>query len=247
MKKLGQVILVIISLGLLALFERQDSQNSSNTSLIQKSDSQRSRKALPDYNTARSVFWKKLYNGRVNSLYCGESFNSSQRRGYNVEHVFPMSWVTSSIKCGKRKECRNNSSDFNHVEADLHNLYPARVDVNQERSSFAFGMVGGEKREFGRCDFEVDYRARFAEPSEQVRGEVARAMFYMAYQYRGLGLKLFDKQSALLLRWHEQDPPSDEELRRNRVIENIQGNRNLFIDNPQRLTEMVRQGYFRQR
>lgn len=257
MKKLGQLALVIVGLALLAIYQQQAPQNASmgSSSVSGKtagSSKQNirpysSRKSLPDYETARSVFWKKLYSGKVDSLYCRESFQSSQRRGYNVEHVFPMSWVTSSIKCGKRKQCRTNSPEFNQVEADLHNLYPARADVNQERSSFAFGMVGGEKREFGRCDFEVDYRARFAEPAEQVRGEVARAMFYMAYQYRDLGLKLFDKQSALLLRWHEQDPPSAEELRRNGVIERIQGNRNPFIDDPQRLSQMVKQGYFRQR
>ncbi len=187
---------------------------------------------LKDYETARQVFWSKVYSGQVTSLYCGERFNSKQRRGYNVEHVFPMSWVTSAVKCGKRKQCRRNSDVFNRIEADLHNLYPARVDVNKERSSFRFGMVGGEPRKFGRCDFEVDYRARAAEPSPTVRGDVARSMMYMAYQYRHVGVKLFDRQAQLMLDWHKADPPSNQEKARNSKIEKIQGNRNPFIDKP---------------
>ncbi len=200
---------------------------------------------IVDYETARKLFWKQLYPGKVQSLYCGELFHGSQRRGYNVEHVFPMSWATNGLKCGKRKQCRQRSSTFNHIEADLHNLFPARVDVNKERSSHRFGIVSGEKREFGTCDFEVDYRARVAEPAESVRGDVARAMFYMAYRYREHGLVIFDKQAKLLIKWHQADPPSVEEKRRNQVIERIQGNRNHFIDAPDELLRLYRQGLFR--
>jgi len=206
-----------------------------------------SKTTLKDYETARKVFWDRLYKGRVNSLYCDESFISYERQGYNVEHVFPMSWVASSMKCGKRKQCRKSSADFNGVEADLHNLFPARADVNKERSSYAFGIVNGEKREFGRCDFEINYRSRLAEPAEAVRGDVARAMFYMAFEYRKFGLKLFDKQRKVLYDWHLKDPPSPEEIRRNDVIEGIQGNRNPFVDDPNELSRLIKANYFKSR
>ncbi len=201
--------------------------------------------SLVDYETARRLFWSKLYNGQVTSLYCGDEFSSRSRRGYNVEHVFPMSWATNGLNCGKRKQCRQRSKDFNQIEGDLHNLFPARVNVNKERSSYRFGIVSGEKREFGRCDFEVDYRARAVEPSEAVRGDVARAMFYMAHQYKNKGLKLFNKQAALLLTWHKLDAPSAEERRRNDVIETLQGNRNPFIDEPKLLNSLYHDGAFR--
>jgi len=202
---------------------------------------------LANYEIARKAFWRSLYPGRVNSLYCGEVFNSAQRRGYNVEHVFPMSWATNGLQCGNRKQCRQNSAEFNRIEADLHNLYPARVDINKERSSYRFGIVNGEKRAFGRCDFEVDYRARAVEPTEAVRGEVARTMFYMAYRYKDQGLVLFDKQASLLIKWHQNDPPNKEEARRNNVIEQLQGNRNPFVDEPERLNKLYHQGYFSRR
>jgi deoxyribonuclease-1 len=43
------------------------------------------------------------------------------------------------------------------MEADLHNLFPARAGTNGARSNFTFGEVANEPREFGlQCDFEID-------------------------------------------------------------------------------------------
>ncbi|MBX2851779.1 MAG: endonuclease [Phycisphaeraceae bacterium] len=38
---------------------------------------------------------------------------------------------------------------------------------------------------------------------------------------------------STLLRWHEQDPPDDAERRRNDIVEQLQGNRNPFVDRPE--------------
>lgn len=198
-----------------------------------------------DYALARSQFWRHVYPQDGVTLYCQQPFQTDARGGVNIEHVFPMSWATSALKCGKRKQCRVNSAEFNMIESDMHNLFPSRSDVNQARSSFRFGEVRGEKREFGRqCDFEVDSRARVAEPTPAVRGEVARAMFYMTYQYHDQGLLIFKKQARLLIEWHRADPPSDAERRRNDIIAKIQGNRNPFIDRPDYLEQLYREGYF---
>lgn len=202
-------------------------------------------KALKDYKTARPLLWKKVYPQGGKTLYCQQSFNSQKRNGFNVEHVFPMSWATNGLQCGKRKQCRASSKEFNVIEADLHNLYPSREDVNKDRSSYRFGLVRGESRHYGKsCDFEVSQRARVAEPSPSQRGEVARAMFYMAHTYKKHGLILFKKQADLLAKWHQVDPPSAEERRRNDVIEKIQGNRNIFIDQPSELTRLMDAGEF---
>lgn len=200
---------------------------------------------LRTYEKARSSFWRNLYPLDGQTLYCRQPFQTNQRDGVNVEHVFPMSWATRALNCGKRKQCRNNSELFNLIEADLHNLYPARSDVNQDRSSFRFGEIQGERRAYGKqCDFEVDPRARVAEPAPEVRGEVARSMFYMAYQYKEQGLEIFKKQALMLAKWHKSDPPSAAERRRNDIIEKLQGNRNPFIDQPERLDELIKNGEF---
>jgi deoxyribonuclease-1 len=201
--------------------------------------------AIVDYDSSRPLLWSSVYPSGGETLYCGERFDSQYRRGYSVEHVFPMSWATKGLNCGTRKQCRARSKEFNHIEADLHNLYPSRSDVNQDRSSYRFGNVSGEQRRYGNeCDFEVSERNRVAEPASNRRGEVARAMFYMADRYKADGLVLFKKQVLLLERWHRTDPPSNEERRRNNVIEGLQGNRNLFIDTPDKVHQLIKAGYF---
>ena len=198
---------------------------------------------IKDYKTARYLLWERVYKDGGQTLYCREPFSERRGRGINVEHVFPMSWVTNALNCGTRSACRRNSATFNRIEADLHNLHPSRTDVNKDRSSYRFGLVKGEARRYGAlCDFEVNQRSRVAEPAAEIRGDIARAMFYMADKYSGQGLVLYAKQAKLLYRWHQNDPPDAEEARRNRVIEKIQGNRNVFVDVPAKLDAFVENG-----
>jgi deoxyribonuclease-1 len=187
---------------------------------------------IADYEEARLLFWNELYAKGGKTLYCGEPFSarSKHRKGVNIEHVFPMGWVKNELNCGTRKQCRVESARFNRIEADLHNLYPSRVDVNDARSAYRFGDVPGEKRAFGDCDFEADERKRVAEPRPASRGEIARAMFYMKEEY---GLTIFKKSGELLVKWHFQDQPSKHEKWRNDRIEQIQGTRNMFVDQPE--------------
>lgn len=185
---------------------------------------------IPDYETARYLLWSQVYAAGGRTLYCGQAFGAGQTRGLNVEHVFPMSWVSKALGCGQRRACRETSARFNRIEADLHNLYVSRIDVNDERGSYPFAMIKGEERRFGRCDFEVHDKRRVVEPRDAARGEIARAMFYMADAY---GLPIHRKQGRVLKQWHFQDAVSHEEKRRNDIIERLQGTRNPYIDNPQ--------------
>lgn len=182
---------------------------------------------IENYDAARHLFWSEIYASGGETLYCGEQFGSGHDRNINIEHVMPMGWVMNELKCGDRKRCRLNSARFNLIEADLHNLYPANKRVNRDRSSYAFGEIRGERREFGRCDFEVDRKRRIAEPREKVRGDIARAMLYMSDRH---GIKLFRRQRDLMEQWHRLDPPDADEKRRNDTIERLQGNRNPWID-----------------
>ncbi|MDH3282597.1 MAG: endonuclease [Gammaproteobacteria bacterium] len=191
---------------------------------------------IKDYEEARQVFWSKLYANGGETLYCAVPFDDRNRYGLNIEHVFPMSWVTSSLRCGRRAECRERNPRFNRIEADLHNLFPSRRVINAARASFRFGDIGGERRDFGSCDFEVDDRQRIVEPRPAVRGEIARAMFYMQEEY---GLVIFRRLGHRLLGWHRADPPDAEERRRNDEIEKLQGTRNRFIDRPE-LADTIR-------
>lgn len=184
---------------------------------------------IPDYQHALPLVWSELYRDGGQTLYCARRFGTDKGRAVNVEHVFPMAWVARHLECGQRQQCRESTPRFNLIEADLHNLWPARADVNKVRSAHPFALIDGEQRAFAGCDFEIDERRRVVEPRPEARGEIARSMFYMADEY---ALSIYPRQGALLRSWNRDDPVSAEERRRNDLIERIQGNRNKYIDDP---------------
>lgn len=152
---------------------------------------------IPNYNTARDqFFYKKLYPKGGFTLYCGEWF--SDKKGLNVEHVYPASWMKETAGCPgmSRAECRASSTSFNFMEADLHNLYPAISFVNQARSNYRFADIPGEKHLYEACDFERDKASKLAEPRPVARGNIARAIFYMHKEY---GLPVHPNMRPLLL------------------------------------------------
>jgi deoxyribonuclease-1 len=59
----------------------------------------------------------------------------------------------------------------------MYNLVPAVGEINALRSNYSFGIIPGERREFGECDMEI--KNRKAEPPPNVRGDIARIYFYM--------------------------------------------------------------------
>ena len=172
------------------------------------------------------VFWRTLYPDGGEGLYCGARF-AARDRDYNIEHVYPMSWVTRALRCGDRESCRRSSERFNTIESDMHNMYPARKDLNRARSSYPYREIKGERHVEPGCDMEIDYHARVVEPRPASRGNIARAMLYMADRYN---LTIYERQRRMLLDWHRADPPDDQERRRNRLIAELQGNPNPWIE-----------------
>ena len=187
------------------------------------------------YFDALPVFWSEIYRGGGRTLYCNKKFGKRKGKNINIEHVLPMAWAMNKENCGSRKACRRTSKRFNQIEADMHNLYPADKEINKIRSSHAFGYIKGERREFGKCDFEVNHRTRIVEPRPASRGNIARAMFYMSETY---GLRIFSRQAKILKQWNRDDPPDANERHRNETIAAIQGTRNRFIDNPKAVEKL---------
>jgi len=185
--------------------------------------------AFDSYFDALPLFWGEVYGEGGSTLYCAQGFGDRKGRDVNVEHVYPMAWVVRAEGCADREACRETSPRFNRIEADMHNLYPARAAINKARGSMPFGEVDGERRHYGDCDIEIDRRRRVVEPRPASRGNIARAMFYMQATY---GLEIYSRQGRLLKQWHADDPPDREEMRRNERIARLQGTRNPFIDRP---------------
>ena len=182
---------------------------------------------ISSYQKAIRLFWRELYSTGGKTIYSQQQFGPNKPDWINIEHVFPMAWVVNKLNCKDRRDCRYTKKQFNFIESDLHNLYPSRRDLNMLRASHRFGVIKGEVRLFGSFDFKVDAKRRIVEPAPASQGEVARSMFHMATSYK---LKIFAKQAETLAYWNKVDQPSKEERRRNDLIEELQGTRNVFID-----------------
>ena len=66
-------------------------------------------------------------------------------------------------------------------------------------------------------------------PPPNVRGDVARAMFYFSIRYEK---SIDDDEEEDLRRWHADDPVDQAERRRAAGASEAQGNANPFIDDP---------------
>ncbi|MDZ4196165.1 MAG: endonuclease, partial [Candidatus Izemoplasmatales bacterium] len=86
----------------------------------------------------------------------------------------------------------------------------------------------------------------YFEPRDEVKGDVARMLFYMAVRYEGgseVNLELVNGITtssgntlgdlAALLVWHNYDLVTSTERLRNHKIYILQNNRNPFIDRPE--------------
>lgn len=136
----------------------------------------------------------------------------------------PICAKTDGKKYKGRKCCERVDQVFRAMQADMYNLVPAVGELNADRSNYQFSIINGEKREYGKCDFEVENK--IAEPKEDIRGDIARTYFYMEHTY---GITISDKQRKLFQIWNNLDPVSQWERIRAERIKNIQGNTNIFI------------------
>ncbi len=97
-----------------------------------------------------------------------------------------------------------------------------------------FGEIRGEEWDLPGCDSEVEDGK--VEPRPEVRGEIARSVFYMMHEY---GIRITDDEALVLWEWNRSDPPDDVERWHNDRIEQLQGTRNPFIDDPSRADAMI--------
>lgn len=126
-----------------------------------------------------------------------------------------------------RECCLRVDPLFQVAHNDLHNLVPAVGWVNAQRRDYAWGMIPGEARAFGRCNLEVDAALRRVEPPENRMGDIARVLLYMRDTY---GFRLSPQDARMFGAWNNQDPPDAWEKTRNRRVKAIQGVGNQYVD-----------------
>lgn len=206
----------------------------------------------PDsFSKAKRILLGEIYPENRITFYCDcrfdeEGFINSGTCGYeprkhvyndgriNWEHVVPASVFGRLLPCwenGGRKNCQKTSSVFRSMEADMHNLVPSVGELNSDRANFDFGEISGEPRNYGKCDFEVDFRRQIVEPKNNIRGDIARIYFYMdalAVKCTGRGF-LTEGQKKMYSVWNKSDPPGRWECAKNRIVSRIQGNKNPYL------------------
>lgn len=174
-------------------------------------------------------------------FYTGWSVDAAQEynggAGWSREHV----WAKSRGDFGTAKG----------PGTDCHHLRPCDISVNSARNN----------RWFDRCttpyfDRGVETGCYFSsvnwvwQPRDEVKGDVARMILYMATRYEGENgepdLEVIDflpsenrtknpvhAKLSVILEWSREDPVDEFERNRNDVVYGYQHNRNPFVDHPE--------------
>lgn len=135
------------------------------------------------------------------------------------EHVFPRSLGTPNL-------------EYEGAGSDAHHLRAIDYDMNNDRGNNKFADGSGDATVLPGGYFY---------PGDEWRGDVARMMMYSYLRYPtqcqalivGSGNATYSTDMPnIFLEWNEEDPVSQYEMNRNTVLQEMQGNRNPFIDNP---------------
>ncbi|NNF22755.1 MAG: hypothetical protein HKN67_12495, partial [Saprospiraceae bacterium] len=171
---------------------------------------------------SRDTLYSKifLYKDSVSCIYTGLSryldsnedpsqylFGNGTGSDINLEHGYP----------------RSKGAEFAPAASDMHALFPSRVDVNSTRGSKPFGEIPDQETEIwfaldqsmndiplnGIDNYSESTSTHF-EPREQVKGDIARAMFYFYTIYRDeanmADMTFFESMMPVLCQWHTEDP-----------------------------------------
>jgi hypothetical protein len=148
---------------------------------------------------------------------------------WNREHIYPQSRGgfadgTVSIPDGINVWATTDANDILAGHADAHHIRAEDGPENSSRGNKDYGEYMGPTGNEGSW-----------------RGDVARAVFYMAVRYNALSVVNGNPANttvgqlgdlSLLLQWNQTDPKDDFEMNRNNYIYTWQVNRNPFIDYP---------------
>lgn len=139
----------------------------------------------------------------------------------NAEHLWPQSFFGKATP----------------MVADLHHLQSTFSTPNGRRSNYPFCETRNARYSTSSGSKLASDRNCF-EPTDDVKGNVARAMLYFVTVYHNRSIcqgacnyKEFWKDNVdMFLRWNRQDPPDEVEKYRNEMIFRYQGNRNPYVD-----------------
>ncbi len=190
-------------------------------------------------DTRPDGYIRDWYSNSTSYTWGDRNGNSREGAGWNREHSVPQSWFSKSSP----------------MVSDIVHVLPTDCYVNNRRSSYPFGEVGSTTyvsnngySKLGSCK-TAGYSGTVFEPNDEIKGDIARIYFYMVTCYEdrftnwsaGSAKQVFssDKYQGLktwcmdmMMRWSKQDPVDATEIARNNAVQEVQGNRNPFVDYP---------------
>lgn len=175
------------------------------------------------HNDQRGSYVWDVYCQKPFPIHPGEMPSPNE---LNIEHTWPQSRFTNRFPPHVQK-------------SDLHHLFPTDSVANGHRGHMTFGEVVRATKDMPCDGIQVGQNSHgeivFEGPAEH-KGDMARAIFYFAVRYH---MDIDPREEAALRKWHEEDPVSPEEMKRNDMIEKIQGNRNPFVDHPEYVEQIA--------
>ncbi len=188
------------------------------------------------FTPIRAIWQDPADSTRMLLIYSGTSIPKSSSN-WNREHLWPRS--------------RGNSEHLGPDDSDLFHVVPADPAVNTARGVLYFdesSASDGGIVDPAHANAPLSTRdSNSWEPPAAQKGDIARALFYMATRYDGTEPNTSDLELVgtaptgpqmgnldTLIAWHNADPPDSAELARNDLIFTAyQHNRNPFIDHPE--------------
>ena len=203
------------------------------------------------YNSARDAMYGYIDNdnGTVSCIYTEFSVdnvpNNNPRpyvheNGINCEHLWPQSM----------------GAENSPMKSDMHHLRPCKENVNTSRGNKPYNESNDNLTHTWywleyqlndppnqNIDKYSESASSLFEPREEVKGDVARAMFYFYTMYKDVADDdFFEIQKDVLYTWHQIDLINQSEINRTWHIADYQDYPNPFILD----SSLIQRCYFEQ-
>ena len=190
------------------------------------------------YNGARDAMYGYIdnENGSVQCIYTEytvDNVPSDNPRAYlyengiDCEHLFPQSMYEGTSP----------------MKSDIHHLRPCKSNVNSSRGNKPYNESNDNQTqtwywlEYQQSNPPNQNRDKYSEsasgvfePREEVKGDIARAIFYFYTMYSNVADdNFFEGQKDILYDWHQDDPIIQSEVNRTWDIADYQDYPNPFI------------------
>ena len=192
------------------------------------------------YNNARDILYSEIdiaSDNKVSCIYTNyyvilpDNVDPSTylyENGMNCEHIWPQSMYETITN--------------NNMKSDMHHLRPCKENVNSYRSNKPFNESPDNTTNnwlwlsYNYSNIPSNNISEYSEnnstvfePREDVKGDIARAVFYFYTIYQDEADDyFFEQQKEILFNWHNEDIITTEEIARTNLIATYQGN----IPNP---------------